>query len=234
MNLAVREQHRIGTVVRMSPEAAVLATYYRNNVLHLVALPSLIACGFIGNAELRTEDIQRLAWRIYPYVAQELYLRWSEQELPQVVEQQLQALATLGLLRHDAERGTWRRPTSSSVLAMQFSQLAQATLQTIERYYLAVALLVRAGSGQVTQKALEERCHAMAQRMALLYGFNSPEFFDRSLFGNFLDLLRSRNVVRVDAEGRLAFDEVLVRVAADAEFVLSEQIRHSILQVTHD
>ena len=234
MNLVVRERQRIGTVVHMPPQAAVLATYYRNNMLHLVALPSLIACGFIGNAELRTEDIQRLAWRIYPYVAQELYLRWSEQELPQVVEQHLQALAALGLLHFDAGRGVWRRPAPSSVQAMQFSQLAQATLQTIERYYLAVALLVRAGSGQVTQKALEDRCHTMAQRMALLYGFNSPEFFDRSLFGNFLDLLRARHVVRVDAEGRLAFDEVLVRVAADAEFVLSEQIRHSILQVMHD
>ena len=74
----------------------------------------------------------------------------------------------------------------------------------------------------------------MAQRMALLYGFNSPEFFDRALFENFIDLLRARDVMRVDGEGRLAFDEVLVRVASDAELVLSEQIRHSILQVTHD
>ena len=31
----------------------------------------------------------------------------------------------------------------------------------------------------------------------------------------------------------LVFDEVLIRVAADAQLVLSEQIRHSILQVTH-
>jgi glycerol-3-phosphate O-acyltransferase len=234
MNLIVREQHRIGEIVRMPAEAAVLATYYRNNVLHLLALPSLIACGFIGNTELATEDIQRLVWRIYPYIAQELYLKWSEEELPQVVERQLAALAGLGLLRKVPQRDAWRRPAPSSAAAMQFSLLAQATLQTIERYYLAVALLVRAGSGQVTQKLLEERCHAMAQRMALLYGFNSPEFFDRSLFGNFIDLLRARNVVRVDSEGRLAFDEVLVRVAADAELVLSEQIRHSILQVVHD
>jgi hypothetical protein len=31
--------------------------------------------------------------------------------------------------------------------------------------------------------------------------------------------------------GTLEFGEVLVRVAADAQLVLSEQIRHSILQV---
>jgi hypothetical protein len=40
-------------------------------------------------------------------------------------------------------------------------------------------------------------------------------------------------VLRTDAAGCLVFDEVLVAVARDAEIVLSEQIRHSILQVTH-
>jgi len=69
--------------------------------------------------------------------------------------------------------------------------------------------------------------------MTMLYGFNSPEFFDRSLFENFIDLLRARGVVRVNESGLLAFDEILIRVAADAQVVLSEQIRHSILQVTH-
>jgi hypothetical protein len=37
----------------------------------------------------------------------------------------------------------------------------------------------------------------------------------------------------LSAASKLEFDEVLMRVAADAQFVLSEQIRHSILQVTH-
>jgi glycerol-3-phosphate O-acyltransferase len=116
---------------------------------------------------------------------------------------------------------------------MQLSLLAQATIQTIERYYIAVAQLARAGSGAITQATLEERCQLTAQRMALLYGLNAPEFFDRSLFANFIDLLRSRAVVRVGAGGNLEFDEVLLRVAQDAQFVLSEQLRHSILQVSH-
>jgi glycerol-3-phosphate O-acyltransferase len=68
--------------------------------------------------------------------------------------------------------------------------------------------------------------------MNMLYGFNSPEFFDRALFENFINLLRERGVVRSGEGGKLEFDEVLMRVAADAQLVLSEQIRHSILQVT--
>ena len=68
--------------------------------------------------------------------------------------------------------------------------------------------------------------------MTMLYGFNSPEFFDRTLFENFIDLLRARGVIRAANGGVLEFDEVLERVAADAQLVLNEQIRHSILQVT--
>jgi len=72
----------------------------------------------------------------------------------------------------------------------------------------------------------------MAQRMTVLYGLNSPEFVDKSLFRNFIELLRRRNVIQMSDDQRLLFGEPLLAVAADAQLVLSEQIRHSILQVT--
>ena len=233
MKMLQRQVHPSGDVLRMSDESAVLAAYFRNNVLHLFAMPSLLACVFLSNAEVTHEDMQRLAGRIYPYIAEELFLRWNEAELPDVVASILAELARHGLIEQHAARGVWRRPPSSSAQAMQLSMLAQATLQTIERYYLAIALLLQAGSGTITQATLEERCQLAAQRIALLYGLNSPEFFDRSLFANFIDLLRRRGVIRGNGTGTLEFDTVLLRVAEDAQFVLSEQIRHSILQVTH-
>ncbi len=111
--------------------------------------------------------------------------------------------------------------------------LANATLQVIERYYLAIALLLQAGRDAINQEALENRCHLMASRMSHLYELRSPEFFDKTLFRQFLDLLRARNVISVLPGGRLGYDDELLAVAADAQLVLSEQIRHSILQVTH-
>jgi glycerol-3-phosphate O-acyltransferase len=231
LKILTRVPHKLGDVVKMSDESAQLIAYYRNNVLHLFALPSLVACAFIGNSMLRTEDIQRLAWRIYPYVASELFLRWREEELARVVDSVLAALADHGVLQPDESRTTWIRPPPDSPAALQLSMLAQGAIQTIERYYLAISLLIKAGSGTITQKALEEDCQLAAQRINMLYGYNSPEFFDRALFANFIDLLRERGVVRSGATGNLEFDEVLVRVAADAQLVLSEQIRHSILQV---
>ena len=121
--------------------------------------------GHISNAVLRTEDIQRLAWRVYPYVASELFLRWREEELSKVVEGVLAALAENGVLQPNEDHTAWMRPPPDSPQAMQLSLLAQATIQTIERYYLAISTLLNAGSGVITQKALEQDCQAAAQRI---------------------------------------------------------------------
>jgi glycerol-3-phosphate O-acyltransferase len=233
MGLLTRHTHAMGDIVSMSEENAVLMTYFRNNALHLIVLPSVIACCFLNNRSLRTEDIQRLAWRVYPYIRDELFLRWSEEELPQVVRSILEQLANLGLVEAVENGAEWRRPLTGTIEAVQLSILGQVTVQIIERYYLAISLLLKAGSGRVTQEALENQCQLMAQRMSLLYELNSPEFFDKALFKNFIDLLRARNVLGVNAEGRLTFTEMLLAVSADAQLVLHEQIRNSILQVTH-
>jgi glycerol-3-phosphate O-acyltransferase len=233
MQLLTRQTHAAGDLIRINDQAAVLSTYYRNNILHLFALPSLVACAFGSNAVLPTEVLHRLAWRVYPYVSAELFLRFSEDELPAVVDQVVAGLAALGLIESDGDGKFWRRPPPNSPRAIQLSNLAQATIQTIERYYLAIALLRQAGSGQIDAKALADRCQLMAQRITMLYGFNSPEFFDRTLFEGFIALLLQRSVISVDERNKLCFNEVLERVASDAELVLSEQIRHSILQVTH-
>jgi glycerol-3-phosphate O-acyltransferase len=233
MGVVQRLKHALGDVIRMTEENSVLMTYFRNNVLHLMAIPSLIACCFLNNRTMRTEDIQRLMWRIYPYVRDELFLRWSEAEIGARVLETLDDFANHGLLESTEEGAAWRRPPTGSAEAVQLSLLAQVTVQIIERYYLVIAVLLKFGSGRISQDVLESQCQLMAQRMSLLYELNSPEFFDKTLFKNFIDLLRARNVLGINAEGRLTFTDMLPTVADDAQLVLHEQIRNSVLQVTH-
>jgi glycerol-3-phosphate O-acyltransferase len=234
LRMVRRQEHALGDIVRMTEADAVLATYYRNNALHLLLLPSLLACAFLNNATVSRSDILRLAGRVYPYVADEYFLRWHEDELPGVVDELLEDLLNHGLLTASADRSEWQRPPAESSEAVQLSVLARITVPILERYYLAISLLLRAGSGRLTQDALERQCELTAQRMAMLYELNSPEFFDRALFGLFIERLAAREVVRIVADERIAFEPlVLEAVAADAQIVLHEQIRNSILQVVH-
>jgi len=234
LRMLQRQQHPLGDVVGMTESTAVLSGYYRNNVLHLLLMPSLLACAFLNNASVRRADLLRLAGRVYPYVADEYFLHWRDDQLPAVVDELLEDLLNHGLLTASEDREEWRRPPAAASEAVQLSVLARITVPILERYYLAISVLLRAGSGRLTQDTLERQCQLTAQRMAMLYELNSPEFFDRALFGNFIERLRERQVIAAGSEERIVFDAaVLEAVTADAQIVLHEQIRNSILQVVH-
>jgi glycerol-3-phosphate O-acyltransferase len=229
-----RRPHELGDILYMTEQQSVLTTYFRNNVLHLLLMPSLLACAFLNNASVSRNDLRRLARRVYPYVADEYFLRWKNEELEPVVDELLEDLMNHGLLAASGDRSVWMRPHAESYEAVQLSLLARATSPILERYYLAISLLARAGSGRITQEALERQCQLTAQRMSLIYQLNSPEFFDRALFSTFIDQLRERSVLSVTPEGKLAYDPgMLDAITADAQMVLQEQMRNSILQIVH-
>ena len=62
----------MGDVFDMTEHTAVLMTYFRNNILHLLALPASVACCFIQGRRLEMSEIHRLIRLIYPFMAKEL------------------------------------------------------------------------------------------------------------------------------------------------------------------
>ena len=62
--------------------------------------------------------------------------------------------------------------------------------------------------------------------------FNSPDFFDKALFQDFIRTLREQEVLRRNSEGMLEFDDDVQNIGEDARLVLGEEIRHSILSLT--
>jgi glycerol-3-phosphate O-acyltransferase len=110
--------------------------------------------------------------------------------------------------------------------------LARVIDQSIERYYVVIALLVRHGSGAITEKALEEESQLMAQRLSVLFGLDSPEFFDRSLFRNFIRRLKAQGVIHTGTDGRLEFDTVVDRLDRNARMLLGEEIRLAVRDLT--
>ena len=102
----------------------------------------------------------------------------------------------------------------------------------LQRFYLVVALLVSHGSGTLSRIRLEKMCQASAERLSMIYGLHSPDFFNKSLFHDFIRKLQDQEVLRRNEDGLLDFDEVLIGIGADARLVLGEEIRHSILSLT--
>jgi glycerol-3-phosphate O-acyltransferase len=140
------------------------------------------------------------------------------------------ALVELKLLKRDGDALV--RPAAGSAEAYQLLMLGQSMVPMLQRFYLVVALLVSHGSGTLSRTRLEKMCQASAERLSMIYGLHSPDFFNKSLFQDFIRRLQDQEVLRRNEDGLLDFDEVLISIGADARLVLGEEIRHSILSLT--
>ncbi|MDX1480659.1 MAG: glycerol-3-phosphate 1-O-acyltransferase PlsB [Woeseiaceae bacterium] len=232
MGLIQVTAHELGDVVHMSQHNAVLMTYFRNNVMHLFSVPASVACCFIHGRQLEHEELQRLLRLIYPFMKKELSLQWDDDVIDDVTTEAIQALVDLGLLARGRSRKILLRPPTGSASAFQLLMLGQLMVPMLQRFYLVVAQLVRNGSGTLSRAALEHLCEKSAERLSMIYGLHSPDFFNRGLFQDFIAELRRLEVLRRNADGKLEFDDDITRIGEDARLVLGEEIRHSILSLT--
>lgn len=217
-------------IYSLNDENAVLMTYYRNNVMHLFALPALLCSLFNNNSKLRKKEAITIAARVYPYLSAELFLPDPQESFEIVVGHWLDLLQEKKLLIKD-KAGYYKADALSNVARTSLSLMAQLILPTLERYFLTLSLLSRVGSGNITTAEIEEKSQNVAKRIGILYRLNAPEFFDKALFNRFIQTMKHRNIVHVDEENKLHFDDRIHAVIADADKALSHTVLMTITQL---
>ena len=227
-----RVAHPLGDLFVCEGKKGVLLSYFRNNVLHLNATAAWVACCFLNNRRMARASIVRLGRMVYPFIQAELFLPWDEEGFAAQIEATIDFFVGRELLQTLGDGRILRRGPGQSDAAYQLRLIAQSMLQAVERYYIAIAALVRNGPRALTTGELENLCALTAQRLTLLHTLNAPEFFDKSLFRGFIQKLRERRVIWTDASGKLDFASGLEDVARDAKVILSREIRHGILKLT--
>ena len=232
LDVISRSAHPMGEVIHMEERTAVLMTYFRNNILHLYAVPASVACCFIQGQELDHVELQRLIRLIYPFMKKELCLKWSFEEIDNVTTEAITSLIDLGILSYGKRKKTLVRPPAGSEKAFQLLMLGQSMVPMLQRFYLVIAILVGNGSGTLSRGRLETMCQQSAERLSMIYGLHSPDFFNKSLFHDFIKMLQEQDVLRRNGDGVLEFDDDITSIGADARLVLGEEIRHSILTLT--
>ena len=223
--------HPFGDIIALLPEQRVLMTYFRNNISHLVALPSLVACCFLNNRSIQRSELRRIVSAIYPFLKTELFLPWDSEQFPLAVDRHIEWLKEQGLIQEDQESGTLERAEGSSHEAQRLRVMGHGQIQTFERYYITTAVLAKNGSGVLTRRDLERLCILTAQRISQLSEFAAPEFYDKNLFRQFIALLREDGTLSTNAEECLEFGDRIEQLSADARIFLSKDIRNNIMRV---
>ncbi|KAF1715654.1 glycerol-3-phosphate 1-O-acyltransferase [Pseudoxanthomonas yeongjuensis] len=235
INVLQRIQHPLGDVLDVvSEDTAVLMSYYRNNVLHLFTAAAWIACCFQNNRRMVRQRVIKLGRTLYPFLQQELFLPWNEDEFAERIDRTIDVFVREGLLEqvNEDDGGILQRNAGQTDEVFRLRAIGHSLQQAFERYYIAISVLVKNGPGVLGAAELESLCQQAAQRLSLLYAPAAPEFFDKTLFRSFIQKLRELKLVWPDENSKLVFDEHLDAWAKDAKVILGRELRHTIERVS--
>jgi len=152
----------LGPIIQLRPGQASPLTYFRNNILHLLTLPALIAAAFTHNRSRSHHALSQLVNLTFPFLQGELFLNASVTD--NQIDQALAGLHDTGLLIQENDR--WRRAPAGSLEAVSLLRLAQVVIPALERDYLCASLLAQAPAGGVSINELARHCELSAARLA--------------------------------------------------------------------
>ncbi|MGF1685225.1 glycerol-3-phosphate 1-O-acyltransferase PlsB [Photobacterium japonica] len=221
MDKFVIERDSLGEMVSLDRQQAILMTYYRNNIIHLFALPSLIASIVICHERLSMADIVAQITRLYPFLQAELFLRYQTDELAGVIEAQVDELARQRLVQRDGDLVSLNNARIGPL-----HLLARTITETLQRYAITLTLLN--SEPQLMKSDLEQQSQMLAQRLSRLHGINAPEFFDKGVFAILVSTLRREGYLNEDCH---AVSQPVEELAEQLAALVSPEVKLTIQAV---
>ncbi len=231
-----RIDHAWGPIITVTGNEAVMLTYYRNSVMHVFALPSLIARFLWHNPSISEEDLIARCVGLYPFLKRELFLHWPVREADERVRELIDAMVTLGLLHRKGEKLV--RPEMGTSEYSALIGLGRLLREAFERYTMSSLLLVHQLSEKPTERsAIEQHIIYLAQRLAILTGREAPEYFDKTLFRIYLDALIDQGLLEEQKDEDIALLVVNPRLQELAEqwvWLLGPAVQQGMQQLIRD
>ena len=229
LKLIERIPHILGDIIQIAGKQAALLSYFRNNILHVFILLSFLAALVARNGRIERNRLDNIAMQLYPFLQSELFLYYPAHGLANTLNKKVDSLIAHGLIVELGD-GMLSVPEANSRCYQQLQVLATPVEQSLERYFMTLALLAQQGSGNLTENEVVDLCHLLGQRLSVLYADDIPDFFDRALFTSFLGALTRLDYLQKDVEtGILTFDQRINDIAHHAKYVL----RPEMMQILH-
>ena len=178
---------------------------------------------------LSNASVKRKIALLYPFLQSELQLEWQDSELPDILDQCITSLVDESLL--ERIENDLRRPQRNSRQFMQLIRLGHIVQPILERYYMTFIVLWQTSAAPLVEAELERRCHLLAQKISMIYGINSPDFFDRLLFRDFINNALEIGYLGKNDQLQLEFKQGFNYASLDLRNLLSTEVRSSILSL---
>ena len=209
------EPDPLGDIVSLDDTQARNMTYYRNNIVHLFMVPSLVATLTLKQARVCRTSIIAFIEKIFPLIQAELFV--EQPDLPAYINQLIDLMIEEQLLME--QDGTL---IASEEHQNQLHLLANTSSEMLKRYAIIFNLLSL--QPKIERSDLERESHQLAKHMGPLHGITAPEFYDRKLYATLTVKLKEMELLG-QVEHKPAIDELKHALTS----LLEAQVRQTVV-----
>lgn len=228
LNKLTESEDSFGKIISLERKNAVPLTYYRNNILHLFALPGLIAGMVFAHKALEKERILELVSKLYPLLQKELFIYMSVEQALRYAEDLIDSMKEMGMLRQRGNMIEPAAPTSTSFYSLWL--LNRSIQETLQRYAVVLSLLAKEKT--MSRGALEKQSRQFSERLSALHGISSPEFFDKNVLASFINALKENDLLEASKDGQLQHSEASEALRQDIVALIAPEIGQRLQQLT--
>ncbi|WP_448547043.1 glycerol-3-phosphate 1-O-acyltransferase PlsB [Thalassotalea fusca] len=222
LNKVTVEHDSLGDIISLTGSALLEMRYYRNNILHLYILPSLVCRILDKTPKTTTAVIVEQTQAIINVIRNDFYLWQDNTTIAAQVESVLAHLASLSIAKH-SKADFWSLDATTEQHAC-IRVIGECVDETIQR--LAIVTSLSGRLTPVSRADLESKVVAIAKRLSVINNINAPEFIDKKAQSVLINALKQQGHLVDDEQGKLVADESL----KEFRTIVNNLIEISVLQ----
>ena len=230
----IRFRHQDDDVIYLNKRNNTILDYYRNNIVHLFFLPSML-CHFLVNADsIKKDHLLKSCKLMYGFVYRSLFLPWNEDQCEEIANETLSKLLNHQILIYDKQLDNITLPEMLSDEYLAFKLLAAISSNSMEKYGLYSVCLSRyLDRGSVQLADLDTEILQMSKRMSILNGMTTNIYYDDKSYKHFLETLRQLQMISTEPRNsrKIIINDSFKNLSSITPNLISPALHKCILKV---
>ncbi|WP_199610315.1 glycerol-3-phosphate 1-O-acyltransferase PlsB [Flocculibacter collagenilyticus] len=213
---------QLGDIISLDEKEQILMNYYRNNIIHLFAIPGLLASIVVAHQQIDEDKAVKLVLSLFPLFKKDWFL--NDQCPEEYTKNMLNFLVESGLCTRENTLIKAAARQSNQFFNLQL--LANSVELILQRYAIVFTTITE--QQPLSRSALESQSHTLAKRLSSLHGINSPEFYDKKVLSTLTSALKEQALITVNEQGDLVPTTELINIKNDVVSLLRNEVIQSL------
>ena len=221
-------KHPDGNIAFVDESKSSLLTYYRNNILHIFSLSSMIACFLNKSGEMNQETLIKHCKVMYKFIKNIFFLPWDDSNIDEAIIHSLKCMAEKGLIELK-NNNIIKPPQTMSKSYVYFTIFNNMTEDILKKYALYGGLFGKYIRLETFNfESFKKKVQEMSKRLSILNGMSESTLFDSESFRDFFRILTEAKFINEISPSTFKINPKVVEITTPCTNLLGEEAKQCI------